>query len=86
ENLLGGVGAGAKIAFNILNVGRYKLGAGGVGGAKDALELSAKYAQEREQFGKPIASFGAVQEKLANIALRTYAVESALYRLVGLID
>lgn len=86
ENLLGGVGAGAKIAFNILNIGRYKLGAGGVGGAKDALELSAKYAQEREQFGKPIAAFGAIQEKLATIALRTYAVESAVYRLVGLID
>ena len=86
ENLLGGVGAGAKIAFNILNVGRYKLGAGGVGGAKEALELSAKYAQEREQFGQPIANFGAIQEKLANIAIRTYAVESALYRLIGLID
>ncbi|WP_045234081.1 acyl-CoA dehydrogenase family protein [Deinococcus pimensis] len=86
ENLLGGVGAGAKIAFNILNVGRYKLGAGGVGGAKDALELSTKYALEREQFGQPIANFGAVQEKLANIAVRTYAVESALYRIVGLID
>lgn len=86
ENLLGGVGMGAKIAFNILNVGRYKLGAGGVGGAKDALELSTKYALEREQFGQPIANFGAIQEKLAEIALRTYAVESALYRLVGLID
>jgi len=86
ENLLGSVGDGAKIAFNILNVGRYKLGAGGVGGAKDALELSARYALEREQFGQPIANFGAVQEKLANIALRTYAVESALYRIVGLID
>ncbi|PYE54954.1 acyl-CoA dehydrogenase family protein [Deinococcus yavapaiensis] len=86
ENLLGGVGAGAKIAFNILNVGRYKLGAGGVGGAKDALAISTRYALEREQFGQPIANFGAVQEKLANIALRTYAVESALYRIVGLID
>ncbi|AFZ69217.1 acyl-CoA dehydrogenase family protein [Deinococcus peraridilitoris] len=86
ENLLGGVGVGAKIAFNILNVGRYKLGAGGVGGAKDALELSTCYALEREQFGQAIANFGAVQEKLANIAIRTYAVESALYRLVGLID
>ncbi|GGJ40339.1 acyl-CoA dehydrogenase family protein [Deinococcus roseus] len=86
ENLLGQVGQGAKIAFNILNVGRYKLAAGGVGGAKHALKISAKYALERHQFNQPIANFGMVQEKLAEMALRTYAVESALYRVMGLID
>ncbi|MBB6099213.1 hypothetical protein HNR42_002651 [Deinobacterium chartae] len=86
ENLLGQPGQGAKIAFNILNVGRYKLGAGGVGGAKHALALAARYAQEREQFGQPISNFGLIQEKLASVAIRSYAVESALYRLVGLID
>ena len=86
ENLLGGMGMDAKIAFNILNVGRYKIGAGGVGVAKYVLDISTKYALEREQFGQPIANFGAIQEKLANIALRTYALESAIYRLGGDID
>ncbi|RMD95550.1 MAG: acyl-CoA dehydrogenase, partial [Calditrichaeota bacterium] len=86
ENLLGEVGQGAKIAFNILNTGRFKLGAGCVGGAKDTLAIAAKYAQERVQFGVPIASFGLIQEKLGEIALRIYAVESAVYRTAGLID
>lgn len=86
ENLLGEVGQGAKIAFNILNTGRFKLGAGAVGGAKAALEIATKYAQQRKQFGVPIASFGLMQEKLAEIALRTYAVESVVYRTAGLID
>ncbi len=86
ENLLGGVGMGAKIAFNILNVGRYKIGAGGVGIGKYILGVSTKYALEREQFGQPIANFGAIQEKLATIAIHTYACESAIYRLGGDID
>lgn len=86
ENLLGKVGQGAKIAFNILNVGRYKLAAGGVGGAKHALKISTKYALDRHQFNQPIANFGMIQEKLAEMALRVYAVESALYRVMGLID
>lgn len=86
ENLLGKVGQGAKIAFNILNVGRYKLAAGGVGGAKHALKISTKYALERHQFNQPIANFGMIQEKLAEMAVRVYAVESALYRVMGLID
>ncbi len=86
ENLLGNVGDGAKIAFNILNIGRFKLGAGCVGGAKKGLEKSARYAQEREQFGVPISSFGMIQGKLAEMALRTFAVESAVYRAIGYID
>ncbi len=86
ENVLGEIGKGHKIAFNVLNVGRYKLGAGAVGGAKRALELSAKYAKERHQFGRPIGSFGLIQEKLGEMASRIYAAESAVYRTVGLID
>ncbi|MER3536146.1 MAG: acyl-CoA dehydrogenase [Thermus sp.] len=86
ENVLGEIGKGHKIAFNVLNVGRYKLGAGAIGGSKRALELSAKYAKERHQFGRPIASFGLIQEKLAEMATRIYAGESAVYRTVGLID
>ncbi|MFQ5637178.1 MAG: acyl-CoA dehydrogenase family protein [bacterium] len=86
ENLLGNIGDGAKIAFNILNVGRFKLGSGCVGGAKKALEKAARYALEREQFGAPIATFGMIQEKLAEMALRLFAVESAVYRAIGYID
>ena len=86
ENLLGEVGQGAKIAFNILNTGRFKLGAGCVGGAKQIISIASKYAKERVQFGVPIASFGLIQEKLAEMTLRTYAVESAVYRTAGLID
>lgn len=86
ENVLGEIGKGHKIAFNVLNVGRYKLGAGAIGGSKRALELSARYARERVQFGRPIAHFGLIQEKLAEMATRIYAGESAVYRTVGLID
>lgn len=86
ENVLGTIGKGHQIAFNVLNVGRYKLGAGAIGGAKHALALSAKYAKERVAFGKPIAHFGLIQHKLAEMATRIYAGESATYRTVGLID
>ncbi|AFV76557.1 acyl-CoA dehydrogenase [Thermus oshimai JL-2] len=86
ENVLGEIGKGHKIAFNILNVGRYKLGAGSIGGAKLALEISTKYAKERQQFGRPIAEFGLIQEKLAEMATRIFAGESAVYRTMGLID
>jgi alkylation response protein AidB-like acyl-CoA dehydrogenase len=85
-NVLGEIGKGHKIAFNVLNVGRYKLGAGAVGGAKRALHLAAEYAKERHQFGKPIASFGLMRHKLAEMAVRIFAAESALYRTLGLID
>ena len=86
ENLLGEVGWGAKIAFNILNIGRYKLGSGGVGGGKAVLESSAKYAKDRHSFGQPIANFGVIQEKLGEMAAQIYAAEAATYRVTGLID
>ncbi len=86
ENLLGEVGQGPKIAFNILNTGRFKLGAGALGGAKAALGIAAKYSLERKQFGQTISNFGMMQEKLAEIALRCFAVESVVYRTAGLID
>ncbi|GIO23721.1 acyl-CoA dehydrogenase family protein [Oceanobacillus sp. J11TS1] len=86
ENLLGEKGRGHVIAFNILNVGRYKLAVGGIGGSKRALELSAKYANERKQFQTPISSFSLTQEKLATIASKIYANESAVYRTVGLFE
>ncbi|MCX7784504.1 MAG: acyl-CoA dehydrogenase family protein, partial [Meiothermus sp.] len=86
ENVLGELGKGHKIAFNVLNVGRYKLGAGAIGGAKGALELSAKYAKERIAFGQPIAQFGLIQQKLAEMAARIFVGESAVYRTMGMID
>ncbi len=86
ENLLGEIGRGHVIAFNVLNMGRFKLGAACVGGAKIALKESIAYALERQQFNKPIASFGAIRHKLAEMAIRIYAVESMVYRTAGLID
>ena len=86
ENLLGEKGRGHIIAFNILNVGRYKLAIGGVGGAKRGLELATKYVNERKQFGTPISSFTLTQEKLGTMASETYANESAVYRTVGLFE
>ena len=86
ENLLGEIGKGHVIAFNILNIGRYKLGAGGVGSAKGVLGVAAKYALERQQFGLPIAKFGMIKNKLAQMAAKAYASESLVYRLVGDIE
>jgi len=86
ENVLGELGKGHKIAFNVLNVGRYKLGAGAIGGAKIALQLSAKYAKERVAFGTSIGNFGMIQQKLGEMASRIFAGESATYRTMGLID
>lgn len=86
ENVLGEVGRGHIIAFNILNIGRLKLGPGAVGGAKNVLAICLKYAKERKAFGSSIAQFGAIQHKLAEIAIRIYAVESMLWRVVGLIQ
>lgn len=86
ENLLGEVGRGHVIAFNILNIGRYKLGVGCVGSSKRAIEISAKYANERKQFNTPIAQFPLIQEKLATMAAKTYAAESMVYRTTGLFD
>jgi alkylation response protein AidB-like acyl-CoA dehydrogenase len=85
-NVLGEIGKGHKVAFNVLNFGRFKLGAGCVGGAALAIGEAARYAAARKQFGKPIASFGAIKQKLGTMTARTYAVESLLYRTAGLID
>jgi alkylation response protein AidB-like acyl-CoA dehydrogenase len=86
ENLLGEIGKGHKIAFNILNIGRFKLGAGVTGGAKLAIGQAAQYAKARTAFGQPIASFGLVREKLGEMAIRAYASDSMVYRTAGMID
>ncbi|MFH1762318.1 MAG: acyl-CoA dehydrogenase family protein [bacterium] len=86
ENLLGEPGMGTKIALNILNFGRFKLGAGCIGACKNTISNVLKYTSEREQFGKTINRFGMIQEKIANMAIKTYAGESAVYRTTGLIQ
>ena len=86
ENVLGEIGRGHIIAFNILNVGRLKLGPATVGGSKQVLQICLKYARERQAFGQPIAAFGAIRHKLAEMAVRTYAAESLVWRTVGLIE
>src|SRR5213083_1397955 len=86
ENLLGEVGKGHKVAFNVLNFGRFKLGAMCSGGAQGAIGEAARYASQRHQFGQPIASFGAIKHKLGEMTARTYALESLMYRTAGLID
>ncbi len=85
-NLLGEVGKGHHIAFNILNIGRFKLGAACVGGARTALGNGIRYAKERKAFGKSIAEFGLIQQKLADCATLIYVGESMAYRTVGMID
>jgi alkylation response protein AidB-like acyl-CoA dehydrogenase len=86
ENLLGEVGRGHIIAFNILNLGRLKLGAFAVGGAKNVLQVSIAYAKDRKAFGTTISHFGMIQHKLAEMAIRIYATESMTYRVEGLIQ
>jgi len=86
ENLLGEIGKGHKIAFNVLNIGRYKLCAMVMGGSKRSIDVAVNYANERHQFGVPISSFGAIQHKLAEMAIRTYATDSATYRVSDLIQ
>ncbi len=86
ENVLGEIGKGHKIAFNVLNVGRFKLGAAVTGAAKAALETGIKYANERTQFKRRISSFGAIQEKIADLTAAIFASESLVYRLAGLLD
>jgi alkylation response protein AidB-like acyl-CoA dehydrogenase len=85
-NLLGEVGKGHHIAFNILNVGRYKLGNAAIGGARGAFNNGLKYAKDRKAFGKSISEFGLIQEKLANMATGVFVGEAVCYRTVGLID
>jgi len=86
ENVLGEIGRGHIIAFNILNIGRLKLGPAAVGGAKNVLAICLKYAKERKAFGSAIAEFGAIQHKLAEMAIRTFVAESMVWRVVGLIE
>lgn len=86
ENLLGDIGKGHKIAFNILNIGRFKLGAGVTGGAKHALRHAVAYAKGRTAFGRPISDFGLIRHKLGEMAILLYVSEALVYRTAGLID
>src|SRR5205814_2465480 len=86
ENVLGEIGRGHVIAFNILNVGRFKLGAMCVGGARSSLDHAIPYAKQRKAFGKVIGDFGLVREKIANMAAQIYVGESLVYRTVGMMD
>jgi alkylation response protein AidB-like acyl-CoA dehydrogenase len=86
ENVLGEIGKGHIIAFNILNVGRFKLGAGCVGGARTSLQNAIAYAKDRKAFGKSISEFGLIREKLAQMAVGIYANESMVYRTVGMME
>ncbi|HWF84215.1 MAG TPA: acyl-CoA dehydrogenase family protein [Vicinamibacterales bacterium] len=86
DAVLGEIGKGHKVAFNVLNFARFKLGAACEGGAQGAIAEAAKYAAERRQFGQPIGSFGAIKHKIGEMVVRTYAIESLLYRTAGLVD
>jgi len=86
ENLLGRPGAGGNIALNILNVGRFKLGAADLGACKNCVDWAVQYAAERRQFGQPIAFFEAIRKKFADMLVRTYMLDSVIYRTVGLMD
>ncbi len=86
DRLLGGKGRGARIAFGILNVGRFKLGASSAGAGKRVLAYTLKYAGERHQFGKPLTSFGLIRQKLANMAVRIFVGESMNFRTIGYLD
>ena len=84
--MLGEIGKGHKIAFNILNIGRWKLGVGATGGAKHILEMGVKFARDRKQFGKPIAEFDLIRKKIGEIATQIYVSESMGFRTAGLLD
>ena len=86
DNVLGEIGKGHKVALNTLNYGRLSLGASCTGGSRAAIGDAAKYAAQRRQFGRPIASFGAIRHKLGEMIARTYAAESLVYRTAGLFD
>lgn len=86
ENLLGEIGKGHKIAFQTLNVGRWKLAAGATGGCKAILETAVRYVKERRQFGKPIAEFELTKQKIAEMAIKTFLLESLVYRYAGDVD
>ncbi|MCJ7663410.1 MAG: acyl-CoA dehydrogenase family protein [Desulfobacterales bacterium] len=86
ENLLGEIGRGHIVALNVLNMARFQLGAGCVGGAKTALQEAVTYAKQRVQFGKPIAEFGLIKQKIGEMAIRAFIMESMIYRTGGLTD
>src|SRR4051794_5881008 len=86
ENVLGEIGKGAHIAFNVLNVGRFKLGAGCIGSARNCIENAIAYAKQRKAFGKVIADFGLIREKIANMAAGIFVGEAMAYRTVGMMD
>jgi butyryl-CoA dehydrogenase len=86
ENVLGEIGKGHHIAFNVLNVGRFKLGAGCIGGARSSIESAIGYAKQRKAFGKVISDFGLVREKIANMAVGIFVGEAMAYRTVGMMD
>jgi len=86
ENVLGEIGKGHQIAFNVLNIGRFKLGALSLGGAKKSIDIAVKYANDRAQFGKPIGSFGAIKFKLAEQLIRVFAADSSQYRVSNLLQ
>ena len=86
ENLLYEVGKGAAIAFNALNIGRYKLGSASVGGSKQAIKQTIRYSLDRRQFGQPIAKFDSIQGKIADMTIRIYVADTMLYRTVGMIQ
>ena len=86
DNVLGEIGKGHRVAYNVLNVGRFKLAAGCLGGMKSSIAVAYAYARDRQAFGRPIVEFPLIAAKLAAMAARTYAVESVVYRVAGLID
>jgi alkylation response protein AidB-like acyl-CoA dehydrogenase len=86
ENMLYEIGKGHKIAFGVLNLGRWKLGAGSAGGAKEGISQAIRYANGREQFNAPISSFGMIKSKIADMTVRCYVTESILYRVAGMLD
>jgi alkylation response protein AidB-like acyl-CoA dehydrogenase len=86
ENVLGEIGKGHHIAFNVLNVGRFKLGAGCIGSARNSIESATAYAKQRKAFGRVIADFGLIREKLANMAAGIFTGEAMAYRTVGMMD
>jgi len=86
ENVLGEIGKGHKIAFNVLNIGRWKLGAAAIGGCKKVLKHMIPYVKERKQFGKAISEFGLIRKKVAEVSVKTYVTEALMYRVAGLYD
>lgn len=86
ENVLHEIGKGHHVAFGVLNIGRFKLAAATLGGAKEALTIATRYAKDRQQFGQPIANFGLIRQKLAEMAIQLYALESTVYRTAGMLD